>query len=47
MLIGTAEVLVACGRLKMDGGKGGEVHVAEQMKGRQRDGSMCGWNMDD
>lgn len=38
---------MACGRLEMDGGKGGEVHVAEKMKGRKRDGSMCGWNMDD
>lgn len=38
---------MACGRLEMDGGKGGEVHGVEKMKGRQKDGSMCGWNMDD
>lgn len=38
---------MACGRLEMDGGKGGEVHGVEKMKGRERDGSMCGWNMDD
>ena len=38
---------MACGRLEMDGGKGGEVHGVERMKGRERDGSMCGWNMDD
>lgn len=31
----------------MDGGKGGEVHGVEQMKARDRDGSMSEWNMDD
>ena len=31
----------------MDGDMGGEVHGVGTMKGRQRDGSTCGWNMDD
>lgn len=26
---------MACGRLEMDGGKGGEVHRVEKMKGRR------------
>lgn len=47
VLIGSTEVKVACGRLEMDGGKGGEVHGLQKMKGRERDGSICRWNMDD
>lgn len=39
---------MACGRLEMDGGEGGgEVHGVGKMKVKERDGSMCGWNMDD
>lgn len=38
---------MACGRLEMDGGKGGEVHGVEKMQGKGRDGSICAWNMDD
>ncbi len=32
---------MACGRLEMDGGKGGEVHGVEKMKGREREKGQC------